>query len=293
MGLIKPKKSGIDTSDATAGEKNIEDGYTAYVNGKKVQGTLIRTNASKYGTQIIYTDYIYGDVVICEATNTRKIIHPENSKISTMTPFTEFGNATAADVAKGKTFTSTAGLKVTGTYEPETGGGIDTSDATATAADIVKDKTAYVNGEKLTGEYIPLDTSDATATAADIMEDKIAYVNGVKITGTKSHEFAFSQKVTIDEMSAAIDITIPSDLKSGYYFVLVRATSEDNIADSIYDCYGFYIIRKRADGTFEMLYYISQEPYNIDIDGSTLTLSRTQYFAPLTTEVIMIYNGGL
>lgn len=39
-------------------------------------------------------------------------------------------------------------LGIEGGYE-----GIDTSDATATASDILKDKTAYVNGEKIVGTY--------------------------------------------------------------------------------------------------------------------------------------------
>ena len=55
---------------------------------------------------------------------------------------TQFINLTPEHIKKGETY-----LGIEGTMEE----GIDTSDATATANDILKDKTAYVNGEKIVG----------------------------------------------------------------------------------------------------------------------------------------------
>lgn len=95
--------------------------------------------------------------------------------------FDKFGDAIASDVASGKTFTSIAGLKVTGTAEA----GIDTSDATATAIDICYNKTAYVNGEKIIGDL--RDAGNIVFSTFSKIKDYPSS-NCIYVCGTKSSD---------------------------------------------------------------------------------------------------------
>lgn len=81
---------------------------------------------------------------------------------------------------------------------------LDTSNANATANDIVSGKTAFVNNVKITGTFAGVDSSDATATSVDICAGKTAYINNVKITGTGAMTFA-----TVSEMNQVT--TVPED----------------------------------------------------------------------------------
>lgn len=152
-------KSNIDTSDATATASDIKSGKTAYVNGKKVSGSLqkvsqvLSTNeADENGVSV--GKILSGDISYCSMSykTKRERYYETGALVDIKADFENFGDATAEDVAEGKTFTSAAGLKVTGTHVCESG--LDTSDATATEYDLVSGKTAYVNGEKITGKLI-------------------------------------------------------------------------------------------------------------------------------------------
>ena len=162
LGIEGTMQEGIDTSDATATASEIKLGKTAYVNGEKITGTLGESEFMSFNTGVnteLLADlnqvrFINEDIGV----DNLPVILTKNAGLALDTTYDNVANAiglTPEKLAKGNNI-----LGVEGTAET---GGIDTSDANAIANDIAQNKTAYVNGEKITGT-LPLFPNSRTFT---------------------------------------------------------------------------------------------------------------------------------
>lgn len=140
---------GIDTSDATATAGDILSGKTAYVKGSKITGDIEVKEGQRFtptkGGTTLPAGYYSGE------TGKENAIEGDN-------------NFVAENIKKG-----VAIWNVTGTYEGETPEGL-----------VPENIKTGVEIAGVTGTF----TSDATAAAGEILTGKTAYVNGNKVTGT-------------------------------------------------------------------------------------------------------------
>lgn len=123
---------GILTSDANADANSIESGKSAYVNGKKIEGTLTGENdikATTKNTELSSNPITipgYGQSTIPVLKHTIEVSLADTNKpvllkggakktIAYDEAGSIYGDAKASDVRVGKTFTSSNGVKITGT----------------------------------------------------------------------------------------------------------------------------------------------------------------------------------
>ena len=99
--------------------------------------------------------------------------------------------------------------------------GTDTTDATATASDIVLNKTAYVNGEKVTGSIMPVSgdwQEDASSVSEQTSSDKLS----VKVTMPIDYLFRKDTGIEIlatnQEVAEAGNITANKIVKGNTIF---------------------------------------------------------------------------
>lgn len=115
-GLIRSIEAGggTDTSDATATTNDIISGKTAYgANGKITGGINLVSRRFEVEARPVWQS----GVVQTSFSLSPRTAFEDGTTIRFLLDGSYFGNATAADVAKGKTFTSASGLKVAGAYE--------------------------------------------------------------------------------------------------------------------------------------------------------------------------------
>ena len=107
---------------------------------------------------------------------------------------------------------------------------IDLTADTVTANDLAYGKTAHdKSGAVITGtNTYDADTSDATASASEILATKTAYVNGSKLTGSMTNNGAVTGTIT----TKAQQYTIPQGFHDGSGKVSISSTEQAKLIAS-------------------------------------------------------------
>ena len=112
MGLKKPSTKLPTLTNPAVADEIFYKKEAINQNGEVMTGNVINVNSSTS----LGTPSVSGSNLVLNSAALSNGLHiNKNGKVGLTTALSNLGNAAAADVASGKTFTSAAGLKVTGT----------------------------------------------------------------------------------------------------------------------------------------------------------------------------------
>lgn len=140
MGLKKPSKQLPTLSNPAIADEIFYNKEAINQDGEVMTGTVINVNSS---TSIGTPSVSGSNLLLTSAAQTDGLHINKGGSVGLITTLSNLGDATTADVASGKTFTSEAGLMVAGTLAKtdliigNKTGGFSTVQTTLTLADII------------------------------------------------------------------------------------------------------------------------------------------------------------
>lgn len=144
------------------------------------------------------------------------------------------GTAVASNVLAGKTFSSSAGIGITGTMTNN--GAVNT---TLNSGDSYAIPAGYHNGSGMVTVNSLASQTDGTATASQILSGQTAYVDGSKVTGTMTNRGAYVATLTADDVvywinqGSDLKSTIPAGYHNGSGYVYISAANLATIKSSL------------------------------------------------------------
>lgn len=220
-----------DTADANAIALDIALDKTAYVNGEKITGTLRETSSVFFRAESVTLDDEH-NIVKSQGPNNysgESVIMSNGATGWTEIPYQTLADTigvTAEKIAQGNTILGIEGTASTG--------GLDTSDATALTSDICMGKTAYVNGQKITGDIQEIVAEQGIQLVSDGTLGTYPDENQVSFITNMSSNMLFRENSIVEikknnsELANQIGLT-PDIIKKGVTILGITGTYEAEV----------------------------------------------------------------